>query len=375
MQRVQLTDPDAVVATFMRLAAIDSPSRQEGEIARVLVEELTALGYAVRDDATGPDCGNLIAIIPGDETLEPVLFTSHMDVVMPCLNVQPRIDDGVIRSGGDTVLGADAKASVAALLQVARLLSGPLESMQRPTVEMLFTWGEEAGHLGAKALDVDQLRARRGWVLDGLMPVGTIVLAAPTHYAFAARVMGRGAHAGVEPEKGISAIRVAAEAICRMAWGRLDPETTANIGTIHGGSARNAVAALVQTDGEVRSLTPGRADVIVRSIAATFEAVAAEAGAKADVDLTEVYRGYRLAEEEPVVAVASRAFAAIAGGARSPMVATGGGSDANEFNAREMRTCVLGIGAEGCHSTEELISASQLQLLVQWVLEILRQVS
>src|SRR5207302_10409983 len=137
----------------------------------------------------GPDCGNIVATLPGNDALEPLMFTSHMDVVMPCLGVRPRLENDVFISGGDTVLGADAKASVAALLELAQML--PAAPWPRPTVELVFTWGEEVGHLGARALDITRMRSRRAYVLDGLTPVGTIVIAAPTVYGFTARVIGR----------------------------------------------------------------------------------------------------------------------------------------------------------------------------------------
>jgi tripeptide aminopeptidase len=248
-----LPERERLLDTFTRLAKIDSPSRREGAVARLIVAELRRIGWDASDDLSGPECGNVIARLPGDAAVEPLLFTSHMDVVMPCLGVQPRLVDGVLMSAGDTVLGADAKASVAALLEVAQILSSDPTPRARPPLEMVFTWGEEVGHLGARALDVSKLRARRAYVLDGLTPVGTIVVAAPNYQAFSIRVLGRNAHAGVEPERGVSAIRVAAEALTRLAWGRLDDSTTANVGTIEGGSVRNAVAAEVRLDGEVRS--------------------------------------------------------------------------------------------------------------------------
>jgi tripeptide aminopeptidase len=364
---------ERLVQTFTRLARIDSPSRREGAVARLLVAELEALGWTVWDDLSGPDCGNVIARLPGDESLEPLLFTSHMDVVMPCLGVQPRVADGVFVSAGDTVLGADAKASVAALLEMAHLLASDARPVGRPPLEVVCTWGEEVGHLGAKALDLSQLRARRAFVLDGLTPVGTIVVAAPTYYAFTIRVLGRAAHAGVEPERGVSAITVAAAALAQLPWGRLDESTTANVGTIEGGSGRNAVAAEVRLEGEVRSLVPERTASAVRAIRDVFQSTVAEAGAHAEVDAQQLYAGYELAENNPVVALARRAFASVDGGGVSTLLRSGGGSDANELNVRGITACVLGIGAEACHSVHERISISELELLTAWALEIVNQ--
>jgi tripeptide aminopeptidase len=338
-------------------------------LAQLLVAELKRIGWDASDDLSGPECGNVIARLPGDAALEPLLFTSHMDVVMPCLGVQPRLVDGVLMSAGDTVLGADAKASAAALLEVAQILTSNPAPRRRPLLEMVFTWGEEVGHLGARALDVSKLRARRAYVLDGLTPVGTIVVAAPNYQAFSIRVLGRAAHAGVEPERGVSAINVAAQALTRLPWGRLDDSTTANVGTIEGGSARNAVAAEVRLDGEVRSHDPARAATVIQAIRDAFESTAAAAGARAEVELPRSYAGYELGETDRVVALARRAFAAVDGGV-STLLRSGGGSDANELNVRGITACVLGIGAEACHSVDERISVSELELLTTWALEI-----
>jgi tripeptide aminopeptidase len=362
-----------LVETFMRLAKVDSPSRREGAVARLLVAEMQRIGWDAWDDMSGPDCGNVIARLPGNDAVEPLLFTSHMDVVMPCLGVQPHIEDGVVVSAKDTVLGADAKASVAALLEMAELLANNSMPSARPPLEVVFSWGEEVGHLGAKALDVSQLRARRAYVLDGLTPVGTIVLAAPTYYAFSIRVLGRAAHAGVEPERGVSAITASAQALTRLPWGRLDESTTANVGTIQGGSGRNAVAAEVRLDGEVRSHVAERAASATRAIREAFESAAAEAGAHAEVDVQQLYARYELAEGDPVVALASRSFAALDGGGASALLRSGGGSDANELNGRGITACVLGIGAEACHSVDERIRLAELELLTAWTLEIVSQ--
>lgn len=355
-------DRDRLVDTFLRLARVDSPSRGEGALARVLEADFARLGWQVSIDPGG----NLIAVLDGNPARETVLFTSHMDVVSPCLGVQPRLQDGYITSNGDTVLGADAKASIAALLELAAVLS---PQPDHPRLEIVCTWGEEIGHLGAKALDLQQLHAKQAWVLDALVPAGTIIVAAPTYYSFMARIHGRAAHAGVEPERGISAITVAAQAISRLQWGRLDASTTANIGTMRGGSVRNAVPADAELEGEVRSLSSERASEIAAQIEATFSEVARQHGAELDLQVTREYSGYTLAEDERLVLRAQQAFEALQAGP-SQLVATGGGSDANEFNARRLRACVLGIGAEACHSVAERISIEQLDLLTRWLLKI-----
>jgi tripeptide aminopeptidase len=369
--RVLTPDRDRLLRSFVRLVEVDSPSRQEGELARLVRDELVSSGWHVRDDASGPSCGNLIATLPGNEELEPLLFSSHMDVVMPCLGVRAHVDEAseMITSADDTVLGADAKVGVAALLELARLLATQAPHT-RPQVELVLTWGEEVGHLGAKALDVKGVQSRYGWVLDGLVPVGTIIVAAPTHYSFAARFIGRGAHAGVEPELGISAIAVAAAAISKVPWGRLDQSTTANVGLIRGGTVRNAVPAEVQLEGEVRSLSAEKAAEVLREIESSFEASAQDAGARLEMDAKQEYRGYDLSADDPVVLRAREAFEGLDAGRVGSLISSGGGSDANEFNARGLRTCVLGIGAEGCHTVSERVRVSEIELLTRWVLGI-----
>src|SRR5207302_3059380 len=184
----------------------------------------------------------------------------------PCRGVQPRVRDGAIESDGTTVLGADAKAGIAALLEVAAVLHEADRADLAQRLELLFTWGEEVGHRGAKAFDRLLTRAQYGFVLDALLPVGSIVVAAPTYVAFNIRIHGRAAHAGVEPERGVSAIAVAARAIDRLQWGRLDEITTANIGTVAGGSGRNVVPEVVELVGEIRSRDANRVAERQRSI-------------------------------------------------------------------------------------------------------------
>jgi tripeptide aminopeptidase len=297
-----------------------------------------------------------------------VLLATHLDVVEPCRGVQPRLRDGVIESDGTTVLGADAKAGVAALLEVAHVLHEAGRADVAAGLELLFTWGEEVGHRGAKAFDRALARSQHGFVLDALMRVGSIVVAAPTYDTFSDKTHGRAAHAGVEPERGVSAIVVAARAIERLRWGRLDDITTSNIGTISGGIAPNIVAELVELVGEIRSLDVDRVDSRGRDIVAAFQAAAGELGARVIVDIQRVYSGYRLADSAPAVRLAQQAFAAVGGVAQ--LASTGGGSDANEFNAAGLECCVLGIGAEACHSVGERVSVNELVRLTDWVLAI-----
>jgi tripeptide aminopeptidase len=361
---------ERLVDTFVHLARIDSPSLHEGALAAAVRTELEALGWQVADDGSGPEVGNLIARWPGPAGgREPLFVCSHLDVVEPCRSVRPLVRDGVVASDGTTVLGADAKVGVAALLEAARVVHDAGRTDLAQSVELVFTWGEEVGHRGAKALDRSAVRARQGFVLDALLPVGTIVVGAPGYDAFAIRVRGQAAHAGVEPEAGISAIAVAARAIDGLPWGRLDDVTTANIGTIVGGSVRNAVPEHVEVIGEVRSLDAARLEARGTAILQSFRTAASEFGAQLEIDFEHLYRSYRLDESAASVERARRAFGALGEVART--ATTGGGSDANEFNAVGLECCVLGIGAEACHSVREHVAVRELGRLADWVLAIM----
>jgi tripeptide aminopeptidase len=354
----------------MRLAEIDSPALEEGAVAAAVAAELRQLGWDVSNDGSGPQAGNLLARRPHSAGVaSPVLVATHLDVVEPCRQVRPRLSNGAIESDGTTVLGADDKAGVAAVLEAARVLHDADRGDLAAGLELLFTWGEEVGHRGARAFDRSTTAAPYGFVLDALLPVGSIVVAAPTYVAYRAHIRGRAAHAGVEPERGVSAIAVAARAIEALSWGRLDEITTSNIGTIAGGSARNVVAEYAEVVGEIRSLDPDRIAVRGQAIVDGFQAAADALGAEVETRLEQIYTGYQLAENAPSVQHARRAYAALGGGV-AVLAATGGGSDANEFNRAGLECCVLGIGAEACHSVRERMAVEELGRLADWVLAI-----
>jgi tripeptide aminopeptidase len=230
---------DRVVAEFMELCRIDSPSRHEGAIGAEVERRLRALGLEVRNDGSGPETGNVIGVLRGTGPGQAILLTTHMDTVEPGRGVRPRLVDGMIESDGTTILGADAKVGLAAIFEGLRALGEARR--EHPTIEVVITWGEEMAHLGAAELDFGRFESRLGFCLDALTPVGTIVNRAPGYDRITAVFTGRGAHAGHEPERGVSAIVAAASAITGMELGRIDLETTANLGLIRGGTVRNAV--------------------------------------------------------------------------------------------------------------------------------------
>ena len=356
---------DRLIKQFMELVQIDSPSFEEAHFDSVLAQELIKLGLAVDNDRSGKNgAGNLLAVFPGtNRDLPPILLSMHTDTVEPGRGIKPRLENGQIRSSGPTILGADNKSAIAATLEVIRWLQS--SRPEHGDVELLFTWGEERGHLGAKAFDISCLRSRIGFVPDGGGPLGTIIIAAPYYDSIRAAFIGRAAHAGVSPEKGISAIVMASKAILSMKLGRIDEETTANLGMISGGSGRNTAPERVEVEGEARSLALEKLEGQIRRMRSAVEEAAREAGGKVEIDVQHEYDGFSIGQEERSVQMALAASRAV--GLHPAITATNGGSDANEFNAKGIQTIVLGMGGQGYHSTQEAITVDELVKLTEWI--------
>ncbi|NDB20464.1 MAG: M20/M25/M40 family metallo-hydrolase, partial [Proteobacteria bacterium] len=270
---------------------------------------------------------------------------------------QPRIVDGVVRSDGTTILGADDKAGVAAILTALRQTNDPGASCC--PVEVVFSVQEEVGLVGAKHLDLTQLAAKTAIVMDSAGPVGSIVARAPSQDTMTIEITGQASHAGVAPEQGVSAIVVASKAIAGMHLGRIDPETTANIGVIRGGMATNIIPAHVTMRGEARSLDEARLASQTAHMRECFETAARELGAKVEFWVERSYSAINLSPESAVVRRVSRAMAAT--GVAPTLISTGGGSDANIFMGAGIETANLGFGMMGPHSVEEHIAIADLE--------------
>jgi tripeptide aminopeptidase len=315
--------------TFARLCAIPSPFGSERAMAEAVARELGAIGLDVEEDGAaaeaGAECGNLLARIPGRGE-RTIMLCAHLDTVPEPGVVEPvLVDDGWV-SAGDTILGADNKAAVAVILEVARRCAVEGAPVG---LELLFTVCEEVGLAGAKAFDVKQLRSDWGYVFDHASPIGEIIVASPTHYGFEADFRGTPAHAGIRPEDGRSAIEAAARAIHAMALGRIDEETTANIARIDGGQrgGTNIVAAGCRVVGEVRSLDPRKAEDVLAAIIAHVHDAANTPACFCDVDITtqRLFDGYRHPPDAPAVLAAEEALRAC--GYTPTRRPTGGGSD------------------------------------------------
>jgi len=360
-----MIDQERLTKQFLDFVRVDSPFFAEAPFGEILGEELTKLGLSWDNDRTGQNgAGNLLALLPRSTPgIPPILLGMHLDTVEPGQGIKPRLENGIIRSDGRTILGADNKAAIACTLEAIRCLKA--DRPPHGDVEFLFTWGEERGHCGAKAFDYSRVRAKVGFVPDGGGLLGTIITRAPYYESIHAVFQGRAAHAGISPEKGINAIVLAGRALARISLGRLDEETTANFGLIKGGSGRNTVPERVEMEGEARSLDPAKLRTQVEKMRGGFESSAREIGGRAFFSVKREYDGYRIGESDPPVRIAVAASEAV--GLSPVITSTCGGSDANELNANGIAAVVLGMGGGGYHTFEEHISVDELVKCAEWI--------
>ncbi len=350
--------PDRLLERFVRLCETPSPTGSERAVADDVLAELQEMGVeVVEDDRAEParaGAGNLIARVPGTGERW-IAFFAHLDTVPEAGRIEVELTDGVFRSRGETILGADNKAAVAVLVELAaRAAALPREA----GVELVFTVAEEDGLRGAKEVDVGGLRSTQGFVLDHATPIGEVITSAPTYQRIVAEFEGVEAHAGIRPEDGRSAIEAAAAAIVRMDLGRLDDETTANAGVIAGGVASNVVAGACRLECEARSLDETKVAAATAAIIDACTWAASELGVDVDVDVDEVFRGYRQASASAGVQLARSALERCGITARE--VATGGGSDANALLARGFDAVLLANGTTDNHTPSESVGAAQL---------------
>jgi tripeptide aminopeptidase len=351
--------------TFAALCRLESPSGRERACADWITRELRAMGLEVDEDDAGPrvgsDAGNLLARIPGAGP-DSILLCAHMDTVPLTAPVEPVRVDGGWTNANDGILGADNKSAVAVILELGRRVSA---SGRPPEVglELLFTVCEEISLLGAFAFDVGRLRSRFGYVFDHATPIGEIVTAAPTLHRIVAELHGRAAHAGVRPEAGRSAIAAAAHAVAAMRLGRLDPETTANVGTIHGGTAINVVPERCRIEAEVRSVDQKRVEMLATEMIDHLQEAADAAECDLDVTVERLIEGYRIRPRAVEVVVAEQALRAC--GYEPSHILTGGASDANAFRVAGFACVNLADGTERNHEPTERISTDALEGMLE----------
>ncbi|AIQ59736.1 M20/M25/M40 family metallo-hydrolase [Paenibacillus borealis] len=367
---------DRLINEFMELVRIDSETRNERRIADVLKEKFSSLGLtAVEDDSqerTGHGAGNLFVTWPADSGVSApkLLFTCHMDTVVPGQNIKPSLGaDGWITSDGSTILGADDKAGLAALFEAIRVIQE--QKLPHGQIQFVITAGEESGLMGARAMDPAHLDADLGFALDSNGEVGAIAIAAPTQARVTMQIFGKSAHAGVNPEDGISAIQVASKAISAMKLGRIDNETTANIGKFAGGGPTNVVCDHVQLDAEARSIVQEKVELQIASMREALETTARDNGAQSEFRSEIIYPAFSFNEHDPVVQLADRAITSL--GLTTRLFASGGGSDANVFNGLKVPTVNLAVGYEDIHTTKERIKAEDIVKVASLVVAIVAE--
>lgn len=365
-----MIDSDRLYATFLELCSIDSEPTRERLMADHLKARLVALGFTVEEDDTadkiGGNAGNIFGRLDGTVAGETLLFSCHLDRVVPGLGVTPLLDGEFFVSDGTTVLGADDASGLAALLEGFTVIKE--RQIPHPPIEVVLSVAEESGVMGIKYFDVSRVDSRCGFVLDASGRVGEIVIQAPEQMKIHAVVHGRKAHAGFVPEEGVSAIQIAAAAISRMQLLRIDAETTANIGSISATGATNIVPDRCEVWAEARSLDPEKVRAQVKAMTGALEEAAAEYGGSVDIEVVDCYPSYKVAEDAEPARRAAAAAAKV--GVPVCLRPTGGGSDANIFNSKGLPTVVLSCGYENAHTTRERISLEQLRLLAEWTVAI-----
>ena len=350
----------------MELAAIPSPPGEERAVADAVIDDLDALGLTWDEDgsggAIGSTMGNILCRLPGRvDGGTPIFLCAHLDTVPPEGLIEPVIEDGLVRNAGGTILGADDKAAVVVMLEAARRIVR--EGREHAGVELLFTPKEEVGLLGAYAFDHTRLEARLGYVFDQAAPIGEIILGAPSQKAIHARFHGRASHAGMYPEEGRSAILAASRAIADMRLGRIDHESSANVGVIQGGTARNIVPEWCSLEAEARSRSDKTLAALVQEMLDAIAFAASTSDCTVETEIEESYRGYTLRETDPAVRIATEA---LRGAGYAPTTAfSGGGADANVFNERGLPCVNLANGMTDIHTPDERISVSDLEGMVE----------
>lgn len=364
-----------LVESFMELVKIDSISREERNLADFLIEKLEDLGLEVIVDQAGEkvksNCGNIIARFKGNiKEVTPIMFSAHMDTVVPGKNINPLLKGEKIVSSGKTILGADDKAAIAALLEALHIIKE--KNISHGDIEIVFTICEEMGLHGAKNLDISDLNAQMAFVLDSGGQVGEIISAAPSQNSLKIIIHGKSAHAGSNPEEGINAIQVAGFVLSRMKLGRIDEETTTNIGIISGGKATNIIPDEVTLEGEVRSRNEEKLEKYTKILKQIAEDTAREFKAKAEVKINREFYCYNLSTDDRVVKIAIKAAKDM--GLEPQLHPSGGGSDANIFNKKGFPAVDLAIGMEKVHTVDEYILVKNLKNTVGYVLSIINTV-
>ena len=359
---------DRLISTFLDLVSISSPSWKEHSVMDYIEKRLSKLGIGFRELPCGGSF-NLLADMQGTTPQQAILLSGHMDTVGPCDKISPVVTETRITSDGTSILGSDDKAAIAMFLEAFEVIRE--KNIPHGNVEMLLTCAEEVGLQGIKQFDMSLLKSRLGFVLDSGGPVGTMIMKAPYQYSMEIRVKGKAAHAGMEPEKGISAIVVLAAIISQLPNGRLDEETTINVGIISGGKATNIVAEESYCKLEMRSIDQKKIKSLEAGVRETAKEVARSFGAKVHINRAVEYPGFTLKDTAPVVRLAERAMRSIR--LNPKHIISGGGSDTNIFNKSGIHAINLSCGMQNVHTTGEFIMTKDLVKGAELVLALIEE--
>lgn len=369
-----MVNKERMVEEFLQLVRIDSLSKNERQMADTLKQKLQQMGFEViEDDAgkkVGGTSGNLICNIKGSKPVPAVMLAAHMDTVVPGIGKTPVVEGNIIKSDGKTILGGDDAAGLECILEVLRVLKE--KKLEHGDLQVVFTIYEEGGLFGAKNLDYSKIKAKYGFVLDGGGPIGCVAVNAPSQNSVNVTIKGKSAHAGMEPEKGINAIQVAAAAISQMKLGRIDEETTANFGIINGGLATNIVCETVELKGEARSRSMDKLEKQTQHMKECFIKAAEQFGAKVDLKIELEYSSYNIPEDSDILKILGRA----AEKTGIPLLpeSTGGGSDTNVFNSKGIQAIDMSVGMDKVHSVEEQINADDMVKAAEFLINIITSV-
>ena len=367
-----MINEERLVERFLEYVQIDSPTKEELEFAKHIKAELEKLGLEVyMDDAgesVGSNAGNVVGRYKGNPNGTPILFSCHMDTVSPGRGIKPQIKDGVIYSDGTTILGADDKAGIAAVVEAIEVIKE--KDIDHGDIEVVFSIFEEGGLYGAKNLDYSKINAKKAFVLDSSGQPGTIIYKGPAQNKLDIKFIGKEAHAGVAPESGISAIVMAAEAISNMNLLRVDKETTANIGIIHGGAATNIVTKEVILEGEARSLDNNKLKVQTDHMVHCCNEAAKKYKGEVEINVENVYDAFEVSVDHELVKDVEAASETL--GLPTITIASGGGSDTNIFNSKGIAAINLAIGEMAPHTLEEHIYIKDLVNSSKLVLELIK---
>ncbi len=369
-----MINKDRMVDEFVQLVSIDSLTKNERKMADALTQKLKDMGYEVTEDNAGEkigsDTGNLICTIKGSKDSPSVMLTAHMDTVEPGKGKKAIIEQGVIKTDGSTILGADDAAGIVCILECLRVLKE--KNIPHGDIQVVFSVAEEGGLLGAKNLDYSKIHAKYAIVLDTGGAIGTVNIKAPSQNIIYVTVEGKASHAGVEPEKGISAIQIAAEAISSMKLGRIDEETTANIGIINGGRETNIVCEKVEIKAEARSRDKKKLDDQTSHMKDCFEKAAEKLGGRIDFKAVLEYPSFNIPENAPIISILKKA----ANAAKVPLVLeeTGGGSDTNIYNGKGIEAVNVSVGMNKVHSVDENIVIEDMVKAAEFLLAIISNI-